>query len=290
MTRCFAFALRSVLSLCALGWCASRPLARAQDAPPPQDYAPAPAYFAPPPPYYGSDPALALEEQERARKRAEKAARHAERLELRRQAALLTAQHRAQHRVFTHFGFAPVMVARLFPSESPRERFRHRAFTLGVAYRRHFRPELGLHAGGSVGVGASHIGLTLEPGSECCSPASERVAASYSLDTEVAPLFGPFGRSFYLAPAWVTRVIIAPDNSATLSATGLSSEPETRTVHFRSPLVTSGVRLNLGAMFGPHDEFDLNTGLEAGYAARDASRYFGFFLRFGVAFGDLARH
>jgi hypothetical protein len=35
---------------------------------------------------------------------------------------------------------------------------------------------------------------------------------------------------------------------------------------------------------------DLNFGLEAGYAARDATRYFGLFLRLGVAFGDPARH
>jgi hypothetical protein len=263
--------------------CAPRPLARAQDTP-------APPYYAPPPPYYWSGFPASPEEQERERRRAEKAARRAHQQQLRYQAEWLSAQHRAQHRVFTHLGFAPMIVARLVPNERPRERFRHRAFTIGVAYRHHFRRRLGLHVGGSAGVGASHLGLTLEPGSECCWPSYERVAASYSFDAEVAPLFGPLGRAFYLAPAWITRVIIAPDNSATLTASGLSEEDETRTVHFRSPIVTSGGRLNIGAMWGPHHEYDLNFGLEGGYAARDASRYLGLFLRFGVALGDLARH
>jgi hypothetical protein len=282
MTRSLTLVLGAGLFFWALASCAQLPRACAQDAPPPTHYAPPPQVYWPPavPP--------SPEEQERARRRAEKAAKQADRLQEHAQAQSLAAQHRAGHRVFTHFGFAPVMVARLIPNERPRERFRQQAFTLGAAYRRHFRPGLGLHAGGSVGVGASHLALTLEPGSECCYPSSERVSPSYSFDTEIAPLFGPIGRAFYLAPAWVTRVIIAPESSATITASGLS-EDETRTVHFRSPIVTTGGRLGFGLMLGRHDEIDINFGLEAGYAARDATRYFGLFLRLGVAFSDLAR-
>lgn len=230
-----------------------------------------------PAPYWAPAP----NEPVRAQRRAAKAAILAQRERRLR----VTEQHRLQHRTFVYVGFEPVMVSRAYPGSDHIGRFRHQAVTLGAAYRHHFRPKLGLHAGGSLGVGASHIGLAVEPGSECCYPVSKSVAPSYSLNMEVAPLFGPFGTSFYVAPAWITRVILAPEHSAVLSNDDLD-ETVTRRVNFQPPIVATGARLNLGVMFGRHDEIDLNFGLDGGHVLH-ARRYLGLFLRLGVAFSDL---
>ena len=179
-------------------------------------------------------------------------------------------------------------MTRSFSSGEESGRFRQRAALIGAAYRHHFRQRLGIHAGANVGMGRSSIGLAAVPGSECCSPSSTQVPPSFSLDLEVAPLLGPLGRAFYFAPGLMLRTLFPLERSATLSASG-AGEEITRDVTFPAPLITAGARFGVGAMLGAHDEYDFGCGVDVGHAFGDARRYFGRFIRGGVAFGDLTR-
>lgn len=199
----------------------------------------------------------------------------------------MQAEHRAMYtpRLLLRLGFAPVLVARDSPGGGI-ERFRTGTVTLGLAFQRHYRPWLGLHAALDVGAGGSRMVYVAHPANNCCAHGIARTGAAYSSSVELAPVFGPF-RNIYFSPGALLRVLWPSRGSASVEYEELASEDRrTREIDFRRPIVMAGGRLTIGVLLRARRVWHLGLGVDVARPLYNADRAIGMALNLGVVLGQ----